>query len=102
MGGGRRDHPDCEALNTYDERVISGSVLEVVDENLRGCDPRREKRPLNAYVILAKRCVLLQGVPGGDDFEIVKHSEHGLGHLLDPTGGRSKDWIEYYWWRMLR
>lgn len=93
-----------EALNPYDRDVVPGSVLEVEEENFQGGDPENEQVQLNAYVLSAKRYVLFRGVPGSDDFEIIKHSEHGLGHLLDPTDpeGDSNDWIEYVWRRMLR
>lgn len=48
----------------------------------------------DAYVISSKRYALFHRA--ADRIEIVKRSEHGLGHLLHPNPGGS-DWISEFW-----
>ena len=57
-----------------------------------------ERRQLYAYAIAAKRYALFN--LGADrSITLRKHSEHGLGHLLNPTDPEnpSRDWIGELW-----
>ncbi|WP_445185555.1 helix-turn-helix domain-containing protein [Pseudonocardia sp. Cha107L01] len=92
-----------QALNPYQP----GAVADILKEEFRG----------HCYAISAKRYALYQldntGTPvivsTGDDTDIPdepfieidrdKHSQHGLGHLLNPTNPRSDDqeWIRQFW-----
>ncbi len=82
------------ALNPYDRNVVSSSVLKIEDENL----DHGQRRPLFAYVISAKRYALFTQ-DGDEQVTIVKPSEHGLGHLLNPADpdDPSRDWITAVW-----
>jgi hypothetical protein len=115
-----------EALNPYDRAIVNGSVLEVESENY---DPSTtERKQLHCYAISAKRYALYNldehGQPvvrkthdeddnnGESAFdenttapdELRKHSEHGLGHLLNPTDPEddSRDWIARLWQYIIR
>jgi hypothetical protein len=83
------------ALNPYDPEAVPGSILKIEDENF-GDDGRA--RQLYAYVISAKRYALFNLEPDGNGI-IRKYSEHGLGHLLNPTNpdDESGDWIKQLW-----
>jgi hypothetical protein len=83
------------SLSPYDTEVIPGSILEVEKINF---DEQGRRRQLYAYAISAKRyCLYVLGEEGYP--EIVKASEHGLGHLLNPTDPESddRDWIREAW-----
>jgi len=56
------------------------------------------RQQLYAYAISAKR-YCLYGLGGNGYPQIVKASEHGLGHLLNPTDPESddRDWIRQAW-----
>lgn len=69
-----------EQLNPYDRQRVPGSILKVEDVNF--VDGRWTQ--LYAFPISAKRYVLLNLGPR-DEPILRKPSEHGLGHLLDPT-----------------
>lgn len=81
-------------LSPYDPRIVSGSILKIERENFDG-DGRR--RQLYAYGISAKRYALFERSDAG--INVVKQSEHGLGHLLNPTDPDSEDreWIGQVW-----
>jgi hypothetical protein len=69
-------------LNPYDREAVQESVLKLEKENL---DPETgQQRQLWAYALSAKRYALHlrdeHGCP-----TLIKHSEHGLGHLLNPV-----------------
>ncbi|MGD0581165.1 MAG: hypothetical protein ABSC08_19855, partial [Bryobacteraceae bacterium] len=98
------------ALNPYDRDAVPDSILKVEDDNF---DPKTGKqRQLYCFAISAKRYalflkqedgtpVLLQkGVNNHED----RWSEHGLGHLLNPTDPESEDrnWIAQVWLNMIR
>jgi hypothetical protein len=98
------------ALNPYDRNAVPGSILKIEDDNF---DPITHKqRQLYCLAISAKRYalflkqkdgtpVLLQkGINNHDD----RWSEHGLGHLLNPTDPESDDrnWIGQVWLNMVR
>lgn len=79
-----------EALNPYDPEVVPGSILEIEDENFH---PNTNKqRQLRCFAISAKRYQLT--TPDGDT---IKWSEHGLGHLLNPTPTNDTGWINQAW-----
>jgi hypothetical protein len=84
------------ALNPYDASVVPGSILKIEDENI---DPTtKEQRQLWCYAISAKRYALFTLDEEGQP-HLVKWSEHGLGHLLNPTdpGSEDRDWIRQLW-----
>jgi hypothetical protein len=118
-----------EALNPYDRRIVPGSVLEIEDENYDR--QTGERRQLYCYGISAKRYALYNldesgrpvlrmvidaeatedsepadNEPGYTDAlaNLRKHSEHGLGHLLNPTDPESdsRDWIVQLWEHIIR
>lgn len=86
------------ALNPYDRTAVPGSILKVEEENSVG----KVRRQLWCWAISAKRYVLFR--LDGDEPTIVKVSEHGLGHLLNPTDpdDESGDWISQTWEFLLR
>jgi hypothetical protein len=97
-------------LNPYDRRAIPGSILKIEDDNF---DPiTHQQRQLYCVAISAKRydlflrdengtpILLRKGVNNNDD----RWSEHGLGHLLNPTDPDSEDreWIAPAWQNIIR
>lgn len=93
------------ALNPYDRDAIPGSILKIEDDNF---DPAtRKQRQLWCVAISAKRyalflrddkgspALLREGVNNKED----RWSEHGLGHLLNPSDPDSEDreWIAQAW-----
>ena len=98
------------ALNPYSRRAISRSILKVEDDNY---DPHTQKqRQLYCFAISAKRYALFlmnrtrtptllrHGTNNLDD----RWSQHGLGHLLNPTDPESedRDWISKLWLSIIR
>lgn len=94
-----------ESLNPYDKSAVSGSILKIEDDNF---DPSTgEQRQLWCYAISAKRYALFlrndRGTPEllrkGKNNHENRWSEHGLGHLLNPTDPESEDreWIARVW-----
>jgi len=92
-------------LNPYDPGAVPGPVLKIEDDNL---DLNSKKqRQLWCYAISAKRYVLFlkdeNGIPellrNGINNAQDRWSEHGLGHLLNPTDTASddRDWIAQVW-----
>jgi hypothetical protein len=99
-----------EQLNPYDRSAIDGSILKIEEDNK---DPKTGKRrQLWCLAISAKRytlfaldrdgepALLREGVNNAED----RYSEHGLGHLLNPTDPQSEDraWIAQAWLAMVR
>jgi hypothetical protein len=97
-------------LNPYQRDAIPGSILKIEEDNF---DPKtKAQRQLYCLAISAKRYALFlqhkhgnpvllrKGVNNDDD----RWSEHGLGHLLNPTDPESEDreWIAQSWLRMIR
>ena len=74
--------------------MVSGSILKIEGENYQG-DTQRQ---LHVYAISAKRYAIFRRATDGT-IAIVKKSDHGLGHLLNPTNPDSDntDWIEETW-----
>jgi hypothetical protein len=97
-------------LNPYDRAAVPDSILKIEDDNF---DPATEKqRQLWWLPISAKRYVLFlrdrngeptllrKGVNNGED----GWSQHGLGHLLNPSHPMSDDrsWIAQAWLAIVR
>lgn len=115
-----------EDLKPYDPSVVTDPLLELEDENF--AEPKSRsggRRQLWCYGISAKRYVLYRrddqgqavplawsepdcGIDLGDadapPDQLLKPSEHGLGHLLNPTDPESADrgWIRQAWDYLLR
>jgi hypothetical protein len=100
-------------LNPYDHAAVEGSILKVEDDNF---DPQtKEQRQLWCLAISAKRYALFlrdssgeptllrRGVNNGEKGED-RWSEHGLGHLMNPTDPESDDrsWIAQAWLGIVR
>ena len=87
------------ALSPYDKTAVPGSILKIEDENFR---PDGTQRQLYAYAISAKRYALFERE--GDVITVLKYSEHGLGHLLNPTDpdSESRDRIRELWEHLIR
>jgi hypothetical protein len=114
------------ALRPYEEGAISGSILEIEKDNF---DPiTRQQRQLWCFAVSAKRYalfllssdrepVLLKASDADDEAcrtqafktgsannEDDRWSEHGLGHLLNPTDpdADDRDWIGQVWLNIIR
>ena len=99
-----------KALKPYDPDAIPGSILKIEDDNF---DPKtRKQRQLWCLAISAKRYALFlrdaKGIPEllrkGVNNDTDRWSEHGLGHLLNPTDPNAEDrrWIGTAWLAMIR
>ena len=98
-------------LNPYDREAVPGSILKVEQDNR---DPKTgDQRQLYCLAISAKRYALFvkdrDGVPallreGRNNKKEDRWSEHGLGHLLNPTDPESedRDWIAQAWLVLVR
>lgn len=100
-----------DALNPYDPKAVRGSILKIEHDNF---DPvTKRQRKLWCVAISAKRYAFFlkdkSGKPallrrGKNGNSTDNHwSEHGLGHLLNPTdlNGDNRDWIAQYWQRII-
>jgi hypothetical protein len=101
-----------DTLNPYNRKAVPTSILKIEDDNYDDPETREHQRQLYCLAISAKRYalfiqddignpVLLQkGANNKED----RWSEHGLGHLLNPTDPESEDrgWIAQVWLRMIR
>ncbi|MFY9738696.1 MAG: hypothetical protein WAK11_06540, partial [Candidatus Cybelea sp.] len=102
-----------DRLNPYDRNAVEGTILKIESDNF---DPKTERqRQLWCLAISAKRYALfLRGRDGepallrkkvnnGDDGED-RWSEHGLGHLLNPSDPTDDDrsWIAQAWLGIVR
>lgn len=96
-------------LNPYSQNAIPGSVLKIEEDNF---DPKSGKqRQLYCFAISAKRYVLFVHDEAGHPVLLRKDltnktdrwSQHGLGHLLNPTEqtGTDRDWIGRVWLSIL-
>jgi len=87
------------ALNPYDHAIVPGSILELEVENYTDTGERRQ---LHCYAISAKRYTFY--IDEQDGPVLVKPSQHGLGHLLNPTdpGSEERNWINDTWLWVLR
>jgi hypothetical protein len=98
------------ALNPYDRTAVPDSVLKIEDDNFE--PTTRKQRQLYCVAISAKRYALFlknqkdapvllrEKVNNGED----RWSEHGLGHLLNPSDPESEDreWIAQVWLNIVR
>ena len=97
-------------LNPYDRTAVPHSILKIEDDNF---DPKTGKqRQLWCLAISAKRYVLFlrdrnrepellrKGLNNGED----GWSQHGLGHLLNPSDptGDDRSWIAQAWLGIVR
>jgi len=101
---------EFEKLNPYGRGAVPGSILKIEADNF---DPTTQKqRQLWCYAISAKRYALFLRNENGAP-ELLRHeknnaddrwSEHGLGHLLNPTDPDADDreWIAQAWLRIIR
>jgi hypothetical protein len=98
-----------KSLSPYDKSAIPGSILKIEDDNF---DPKTGKqRQIWCYAISAKRYALFlrdkEGTPdllrNGKNNNENRWSEHGLGHLLNPTDPECEDreWIAHVWQSIL-
>ncbi len=88
------------ALSPYGRDKIPGSILKLEDINL---GEQGQPRQLWCYAISAKRYALYS-LDGRGEPVLVKWSEHGLGHLLNPTDPEreDRDWIRQAWEGIVR
>ncbi len=86
-------------LNPYDPDIVKGSILEIEKENF---DAEGNRHQLLCWSISAKRYVLFTKDESCRP-KLVKVSEHGLGHLLNPRDpdDKSTRWIEELWLYLL-
>jgi hypothetical protein len=84
------------SLNPYDPIAVPLSVLKVEEVNF---DAEERSRQLWCYAISSKRYALYALDDRGEPHATTQYSEHGLGHLLNPTDPDSedRDWIEQTW-----
>lgn len=89
-----------DTLNPYDRTAVPNAILKKEDENYYG---GKAQRRLYAYAISAKRYALYHLEPDGTPL-LRKVSEHGLGHLLNPTNPDADDrnWIRHLWTSIVR
>jgi hypothetical protein len=87
------------AVNPYDRAAVPGSILKLEAANL----DESGERELWCFAISAKRYALFTLDPFGEPV-LEKWSEHGLGHLLNPTDPDSDDrsWIRQIWEGLVR
>ena len=89
------------SLNPYARDAVPGSILKIEEDNF---DPEtRKQRQLCCFAISAKRYALFMRNRIGDPV-LSRYSEHGLGHLLNPTNlqDEDRDWIKQAWLNMIR
>ncbi len=97
-----------ESLNPYDRKAIPGSILNLVDANYVGCDPRQPRWQLFGFSISAKRYTLY--LRSGEKIVIVEPKAHGLGYLYPPMNSPkgwddehdAPKWIYEFWECLLR
>jgi hypothetical protein len=102
-----------DQLNPYDREAVKEPILKIESDNR---DPKtKEQRQLWCLAISAKRYALFlrdrngepvllrKGVNNGADGED-RWSEHGLGHLLNPSDpeGDDRSWIAQAWLAIVR
>ena len=98
------------ALNPYDRNEVPDSILKIEDDNY--IPGTKTQRQLHCSAISAKRYALfLMGEPNapvllrkGSNNKDDRWSEHGFGHLLNPTDPESNDreWIAQAWLSIIR
>ena len=99
-----------EALNPYNQQIISGSVLKIEDDNF-DLNTGKQRR-IYCMAISAKRYALFMLSKNGEP-ELLREgknnkkdrwSRHGLGHLLNPTDPEASDrnWTAAVWDSIIR
>ena len=98
------------ALNPYDPNIVGKSILKIESDNFIW--GTKDRRQLYCFAISAKRYVLFERKADGSPAILRKKvnsekghwSQHGLGHLLNPTDPDSedRDWIAQIWENMIR
>jgi hypothetical protein len=97
-------------LNPYDRDAIPLSILKIEDDNFDRVT--HDHRQIHCLAISAKRyslfildengnpALLRKGVNNNED----RWSEHGLGHLLNPTdpNREGREWIAMAWEKIIR
>ena len=101
-----------DALNPYDRDAVPTSILKLEDDNYDDPEKREHQRQLYCLAISAKRYALFLRDKRGSPVLLRKDvnnkedrwSEHGLGHLLNPTDPEDEDreWIALAWLGMIR
>jgi hypothetical protein len=101
-----------DALNPYDRAAVPPSILKIEDDNYHDPETRKHQRQLYCLAISAKRYALFLDDKRGNPVLLRRAannnedrwSEHGLGHLLNPTDPESEDrgWNAQVWLRMIR
>jgi hypothetical protein len=101
-----------DALNPYNRDAVPTSILKLEDDNYDDPEKRAHQRQLYCLAISAKRYALFLRDKHGSPVLLRKGlnnkedrwSEHGLGHLLNPTDPESEDreWIAQAWLCMIR
>jgi hypothetical protein len=100
----RRIMAAFQRLNPYDRAIVSGSILNIVEDI--NFDPTGQQRPVYGYSISAKRYAVY--TRDGSKVQIIKASEHGLGLYYRPKEGRDSGcdlpvWIKEGWqWILCR
>jgi hypothetical protein len=88
------------ALHPFDRSLVRGDVLELEGINFA---ENGKQRQLFCLAISAKRYGLYSREADGTP-DLVKWSEHGLGHLLNPTDPELEDcdWMRQLWEGLIR
>jgi hypothetical protein len=99
------------ALNPYERDAVPDSILKIEDDNYDDSKTQECQRQIYCFAISAKRYDLFlmddQGFPvllrKGINNKSDRWSQHGLGHLLNPTDLDSEDrsWIAQVWLNMI-
>jgi hypothetical protein len=98
------------ALNPYERDAVPGSILKIEEDNF---DPETQiQRQVHCLAISAKRYALFLRDAQGNlvllrrsvNNKSDRWSQHGLGHLLNPTDLESEDrkWTATFWLDMVR
>ncbi len=86
---------------TPDQVASIRARFDALNPYAEGTAPTLLKEESTAWcvAISAKRYALYEPDAGGGVARVVKHSEHGLGHLLNPTDpdAAERDWIRHLW-----
>jgi hypothetical protein len=92
---------EFRSLNPYDRTVVPGSILKIEDDNFN--PETKRQRQLYCFAISSKRYALFVRDSKGQP-TLTKWSEHGLGHLCNPTDLDSDDrrWIPQVWLNIVR
>jgi hypothetical protein len=97
------------ALNPYERDAVPGSILKIEEDNF---EPKTgNQRQLYCFAISAKRYALFLGDTQGNlvllrrgvNNKSDRWSQHGLGHLLNPSDPKSEDrkWTATVWLNMV-